>query len=138
MCSLIVSSYAGVTKMSTPSNTVNSTVTVPANPTPVPVATTNVRATTNKRTSNSQRNLSDSNRPNNRPPAHFEGPSNDSRNSGNSSSPNDHQVFVGSLPASFTQQDLIDCFSQFGKVVYAKISNSNQDFKKVLVIFLGI
>ncbi|CAF3996664.1 unnamed protein product [Adineta steineri] len=44
--------------------------------------------------------------------------------------PNEQQVFVGSLPAEFTQATLIECFSQYGKVLDAKIHRPTHDNKK--------
>ena len=44
---------------------------------------------------------------------------------------NEQQVFVGSLPLYFTREILIECFSQFGHVVDAKIHTPVYDNKKV-------
>ena len=45
--------------------------------------------------------------------------------------PNENQVFVGSLPLEFTRDTLIECFSQFGPVLDAKIHTPVHDNKKV-------
>lgn len=47
-----------------------------------------------------------------------------------STAPNENQVFVGSLPAEFTAQTLIECFSKFGRVYDAKIYVTNNDSKR--------
>lgn len=54
-------------------------------------------------------------------------PSNSTNN--HLSAPNEQQVFVGSLIANMTREDLIECFSAFGKVLDAKIIN-HADFKR--------
>lgn len=46
------------------------------------------------------------------------------------SAPNEQQVFVGSLPLEFTREDLLECFTQFGRVLDAKIHQPNYDNKK--------
>ena len=53
------------------------------------------------------------------------------RSGGNSAVSNANQVFVGSLPAEFTNETLVECFSQFGRVREAKIRQPSNDGKKV-------
>jgi RNA recognition motif-containing protein len=50
------------------------------------------------------------------------------------SAPNEQQVFVGSLPLEFTRETLIECFSQFGSVLDAKINAPLHDNKKVCLV----
>ena len=45
--------------------------------------------------------------------------------------PNEQQVFVGSLPLDFTEKTLIECFSEYGNVIDAKIYTPLHDNKKV-------
>lgn len=52
-----------------------------------------------------------------------------------STAPNENQVFVGSLPAEFTNQTLNECFSKFGRVLDARIYGTSNDSKRVRNIY---
>ena len=130
-------SYAGIAKL-TPSAT--APVSAPtANPTPVTQTVTppsTVKSAPIARGNPPQRGPSDEyQRPNYRPNQWSnEAPDGGYRPQGSPNSqlsvPNEQQVFVGSLTANMTREDLIECFSEFGTVLDAKI-NAFPDFKRV-------
>jgi len=140
-------SYAGIAKLHSsagPTSNINSTgLTSTSVPTPPPsapsqqpnaVRPTNVKATTN-RTNNQQRTGGNYYQQNNRGNQWNDNSQQDQspgRRSGanTTAAPNEQQVFVGSLPLEFTREALIECFSQFGNVIDAKIHMPQHDNKK--------
>jgi Ras GTPase-activating protein-binding protein 1 len=138
-------SYAGIAKLhssSGPTSTVNSFATpVPTPPLPQQpnaVRPTNVKATTN-RTNNQQRgggggggNYYQQNNRGNQWTDNSQQDQSPARRSGANVAPvpNEQQVFVGSLPLEFTKEDLIECFSQYGNILDAKIHMPAHDNKK--------
>ncbi|UJR21593.1 hypothetical protein I4U23_024675 [Adineta vaga] len=128
-------SYAGIAKLhsaSGPTSNANpaNSVTVP----PVQQINTARPSTAGKPVPNQQRPSSGHYQQNNRGNQWNDsnGPHDQSSNrrSGGNAAANENQVFVGSLPAEFTHQDLIECFSQFGRVREARIHRPPNDNKK--------
>jgi hypothetical protein len=132
-------SYAGIAKL-------NSSATVSVvNPTAVTVNTmlpvqpsTNVRSNKNNKVPSNQANTSPGNnttdnyRQNNRNEQWSENTQQEYRPNTNQPTVSiAQQVFVGSLPADFTREDLIDCFSAFGSVLDVKINYHMNEHKKV-------
>lgn len=132
-------SYAGITKL-TPNTSAVATVSAPVvtpTPTIVPTVTppSTVKSAPVPRGNLSQRGTNEGyHRSSYRPNQWSTEPSDGSYRSSNLSNnhlsaPNEQQVFVGSLIANMTREDLVDCFSAFGKVLDAKIIN-HADFKR--------
>ncbi|CAF1408497.1 unnamed protein product [Rotaria sordida] len=132
-------SYAGVAKLhptTGSTSNINSTGSV-SMPPPQPTNTnrsTTVKSASN-RTNNQQRGNSNyypQNSRNNQWTGNNQQDQSPGRRPGSNMSTvsNEQQVFVGSLPLQFTRNDLIDCFSQFGRVRDAKIQMPIHDNKK--------
>ncbi|CAF0972394.1 unnamed protein product [Adineta steineri] len=134
-------SYAGIAKLHSstgPTSNVNSISTIPV-VAPTQQINTARPSTAVKPTSNQQQRGGSGNyyQQNNRGNQwnndnHTPQDPNSTRRSGPNTpaAPNEQQVFVGSLPAEFTQATLIECFSQYGKVLDAKIHRPTHDNKK--------
>ncbi|CAF1558380.1 unnamed protein product [Rotaria magnacalcarata] len=132
-------SYAGIAKLNAPTGStsiVNSTGSLSM---PAPQATSVNRSAAVKsaptRTNNQQRGngnyYSQNNRNNQWNTNHQQDPSPGRRPGSNMTNvPNELQVFVGSLPADFSCDDLFHCFSQFGNVSNVKIQTPMHDKKK--------
>lgn len=136
-------SYAGIAKLTATSGTtpvVAAAVSAPpTNPTPVvPTVTppSTVKSAPIGRGYPSQRGTNDGSYRSNYRSNHWSNeqqtdgnfrPSNSSNNQ--LTAPNEQQVFVGSLTANMTREDLIDCFSSYGTVIDAKIITF-PDYKK--------
>jgi hypothetical protein len=149
---LCTESYAGIAKLNSANSTVanpSATATLPAASVPRTTPTSNVPTNTPAPVGNVNANRPSTKptagpggRPSNNPQAN-QGHFSQTRGGGNNyhasnnrgtnamTAPNENQVFVGSLPPDFTANTLIECFTKYGRVLDAKIHNTNGENKKV-------
>jgi RNA recognition motif-containing protein len=137
---LFLASYAGIAKLHSSTVPTSNTTSIGSVPVPPPQQTNPIRPPAVKavpnRTNNQQRGNSNYYQQNNRGNQWNDNTQQDqspARRSGANitTAPNEQQVFVGSLPLDFTRDNLIECFSQFGHVLDAKIHVPIHDNKKV-------
>ncbi|CAF0970800.1 unnamed protein product [Adineta ricciae] len=137
-------SYAGIAKLHQPagaptnvSASVTPTVRSVANPPSAPLSNsqqpntirpqTKAQPTTNNRPTSSAQ-LGQRQYPQQRGNTNYYEQTN--RGTNVATAPNEQQVFVGSLPLDFTEKTLIECFSEYGNVIDAKIYTPLHDNKK--------
>ena len=140
---LCLASYAGIAKLKSnvgPVTNQTPPTSVTAAPTAPPPAAqpstsarpSNVKPPTTTRTNNPQRPGNDYYRQNNRSQQWGDHSSQDYRpNTNQLTAPNEQQVFVGSLPADFTREALVNCFGHYGKILDVKLNTPMHDNKKV-------